>query len=167
MFCVGKGEQEQVKPQRVAKSSKTSITDKWKMFDLLTRILHRSQKGKDSELTKYVQEAEDFWTLMVLEEHEHEQHCIINMRSMQDACITWLDELLLILEGTEKLKAPDDVQDAPPKRESLGYKLDENYFSDILGFVTNACTPILIHLHIHAYYLANAYKRTQKLAYAY
>ena len=167
MFCVGKGEQEQVKLQRVAKSSKSSITDKWKMFDLLTRILHRSQKGKDSELTKYVQEAEDFWTLMVLKEHEHEQHCIINMRSMQDACKPWIDELLLILEGTEKLKAPDDVQDALPKRESLGYKLDENYFSDILGFVTNACTPILIHLHIHAYYLANAYKRTQKLAYAY
>ena len=147
--------------------AKSLIADKSKMFDLFTRILDRSQKARDSELMKYVQEAQDFWTIMVLKEHEHEQHCIINMRSMQDACKTWLDELLLILEGREKLKASDDVQDPQPKRESLGYKLDENYFSDILGFVTNACTPIFIHLQIHADCLANAYKRTQKLSYAY
>ena len=104
---------------------------------------------------------------MMLVEPEHDQICINNIHNMKDTCLNVLDELLLILEGREKLKAPDDVQDPQPKRESLGYKLDENYFSDILGFVTNACTPIFIHLQIHADCLANAYKRTQKLSYAY
>ena len=155
---------EKVILQRMPKSL---IADKLKMFALFTRILDRSHKVNDSELIKDVQEATDFWTLVMLEEHARDQICINNMHDMQDVCQTWLDELLLILEGREKLKAPDDVQDPQPKRESLGYKLDENYFSDILGFVTNACTPIFIHLHIHADCRANAYKRTQKLSYAY
>jgi hypothetical protein len=96
MVCGEQGELEQVKLQRMAKSL---IADKTKMFDLFTRILDRSQKGKDSELIKYVQEATDFWTIMMLEEHEHDQICIHNMIETQDACQNWLSELLLILEG--------------------------------------------------------------------
>ena len=80
------------------------------MFDLFTRMLDRSQKAEDFELTKYVQEATDFWTLMMLEEHHHDQICINKMYDIQDACQTWLDELLFILEGralagaTKKIK---------------------------------------------------------------
>ena len=82
--------------QRIAKSL---IADKIKMFGLFSRILDRSMKAKDSDLITYVQEATDFWTLMMLEEHEHDQICINNSRNMKDACLNVLDELLLILEG--------------------------------------------------------------------
>ena len=82
--------------QRIAKSV---IADKIKMFGLFSRILDRSMKAKDSDLITYVQEATDFWTLMMLEEHEHDQICINNIHNMKDACLTVLDELLLILEG--------------------------------------------------------------------
>jgi hypothetical protein len=94
--CGEQGKLEQVKLQRMAKSL---IADKTKMFDLFTRILDRSQKGKDSELIKYVQEATDFWTLMMLEEHRYDQISMHNMNCMQDACQNWLDELLLILNS--------------------------------------------------------------------
>ena len=149
--------------------AKSLVADRTKMFELFTRILDRSQKAKDSELVKDVHEATDFWTLMMLEDHEHDQICIYNMCNMQDACHVWLDELLFILEGKEKLQQPiesappvppspppptpprpppprpspaapapagldknfaktaEKVQDAPPKRESLGYMLDEDY----------------------------------------
>jgi hypothetical protein len=97
MVCGEQGELEQVKLQRMAKSL---IADKTKMFDLFTRILDRSQKGKDSELIKYVQEATDFWTQMMLEEHQgNNQIFIRKMNDMQDVCSNLLDELLLILEG--------------------------------------------------------------------
>jgi hypothetical protein len=97
MVCGEQGELEQVKLQRMAKSL---IADKTKMFDLFTRILDRSQKGKDSELIKYVQEATDFWTLMMLEEHQDNNQIFIRkMNDMQDVCSNLLDELLLILEG--------------------------------------------------------------------
>ena len=82
--------------QRIAKSV---IADKIKMFGLFSRILDRSMKAKDSDLITYVQEATDFWTLMMLEEHEHDQICINNIHNMKDACLNVLDELLLILEG--------------------------------------------------------------------
>jgi len=95
MFCGEQGKLEQVKLQRMAKSL---IADKTKMFDLFTRMLNRSQKAQDFELTKYAQEATDFWTLMMLEEHHHDQIFINNMYDMQDACKTWLDELMFILE---------------------------------------------------------------------
>ena len=89
--------------------AKSLIADKSKMFDLFTRILDRSQKARDSELMKYVQEATDFWTLMMLEEHEHDQICIHNMNETQDACKTWLDELLLILEARVNAGATEQV----------------------------------------------------------
>ena len=79
--------------------AKSLIADKTKMFDLFTRMLDRSQKGKDSELIKYVQEATDFWTLMMLEEHRYDQICMHNIHCMQDACQNWLDELVLILNS--------------------------------------------------------------------
>ena len=79
--------------------AKSLIADKTKMFDLFTRILDRSQKGKDSELINYVQEATDFWTLMMLEEHRYDQICMHNIHCMQDACQNWLDELVLILNS--------------------------------------------------------------------
>ena len=82
--------------QRIAKSL---IADKIKMFGLFSRILDRSMKAKDSDLITYVQEATDFWTLMMLEEHEHDQICINNIHNMKDTCLNVLDELLLILEG--------------------------------------------------------------------
>ena len=82
--------------QRIAKSV---IADKIKMFGLFSRILDRSMKAKDSDLITYVQEATDFWTLMMLEEHEHDQICINNIHNMKDTCLNVLDELLLILEG--------------------------------------------------------------------
>ena len=79
--------------------AKSLIADKTKMFDLFTRMLDRSQKGKDSELIKYVQEATDFWTIMMLEEHQDSnQNFIRKMSDMQYVCQTLLDELLLILE---------------------------------------------------------------------
>jgi len=89
--------------------AKSLIADKSKMFDLFTRILDRSQKARDSELMKYVQEATDFWTLMMLEEHEHDQICIHNMIETQDACQNWLSELLLILEARVNAGATEQV----------------------------------------------------------
>ena len=91
---------------------KSLVADRTKMFEHFTRILDRSQKAKDSELVKDVHEATDFWTLMMLEDHEHDQICIYNTYNMQDACHVWLDELLLILEGKEKL--PQPIESAPP-----------------------------------------------------
>ena len=85
-----------MKLQRIAKSV---IADKIKMFGLFSRILDRSMKAKDADLITYVQEATDFWTLMMLEEHEHDQICINNIHNMKDTCLNVLDELLLILEG--------------------------------------------------------------------
>ena len=108
MVCGEQGELEQVKLQRMAKSL---IADKTKMFDLFTRILDRSQKARDSELMKYVQEATDFWTLMMLEEHHHDQICINKMYDMQDACQTWLDELLFILEGRAHAGATKEIKE--------------------------------------------------------
>ena len=55
---------------------------KTKMFNLFTRIFDHSQKTKDSELTKYVQETTDCWSLMMLEEHQHTQIFIHNMHDM-------------------------------------------------------------------------------------
>jgi len=104
MFCGEQGKLEQVKLQRMAKSL---IADKTKMFDLFTRILDRSQKGKDSELIKNVQEATDFWTQMMLKEHRYDQICMHNIHCMQDACQNWLDELVdelvLILNSLHRI----------------------------------------------------------------
>ena len=100
--------------------AKSLIADKTKMFDLFTRILDRSQKGKDSELIKYVQEATDFWTIMMLEEHQDSnQNFIRKMSDMQYVCQTLLDELLLILEeraicvAREGTYAGADATEAP------------------------------------------------------
>jgi len=89
---------------KLRRKEKSIIADKTKMFDLFTRMLNRSQKAEDFELTKYAQEAADFWTLMMLEEHHHDQIFINNMYDMQDACQTWLDELLFILERRGEIK---------------------------------------------------------------
>jgi hypothetical protein len=91
--------------------TKSLVADRTKMFEHFTRILDRSQKAKDSELVKDVHEATDFWTLMMLEDHEHDQS-IYYMYNMQGACHVWLDELLLILKGKEK--SPQPIESAPP-----------------------------------------------------
>jgi len=41
---------------------------------------------------------------------------------------------------------------------------DDDYLFNILGFVTNACTLIFIHLCIHGYYLASATSVYTKLS---
>ncbi len=96
---------------KLRRKEKSIIADKTKMFDLFTRILDRSQKAEDFELTKYVQEATDFWTLMMLEEHHNDQICINRMYDMQDACQTWLDELLFILEGRAHAGATKQIKE--------------------------------------------------------
>jgi hypothetical protein len=96
---------------KLRRKEKSIIADKTKMFDLFTRMLNRSQKAEDFELTKYAQEAADFWTLMMLEEHHHDQIFINNMYDMQDACQTWLDELLFILEGRAHAGATKEIKE--------------------------------------------------------
>jgi len=98
---------EKVILQRMPKSL---IADKLKMFALFTRILNRSHKVNDSELNKDVREATDFWTQVMLEEHERDQNFINNMHDMQDVCQTFLDELLSILDGFgKKCQEQDDM----------------------------------------------------------
>ena len=111
---------------KLRRKEKSIIADKMKMFDLFTRMLNRSQKAQDFELTKYAQEATDFWTLMMLEEHHHDQIFINNMYDMQDACQTWLDELLFILERRahageiKKLKASGANQELRKQVRATG-----------------------------------------------
>ena len=113
--------------QRIAKSL---ITKKINMFDLFTRILDHSKKSKDSELTKYVQEATDFWTLLMLEEHGHDQMFINNLHDMQDVCQTWLDELLLILEGRVHAEATEEIGTLIAKLSTLEKQLKEMHEED-------------------------------------
>jgi hypothetical protein len=111
---------------KLRRKEKSIIADKTKMFDLFTRMLNRSQKAEDFELTKYAQEAADFWTLMMLEEHHHDQIFINNMYDMQDACQTWLDVLLFILERRahageiKKLKASGANQELRKQVRATG-----------------------------------------------
>jgi hypothetical protein len=116
-----------VKLQRMAKSQ---IADKTMMFDHFTRILDRSQKAEDSELIKYVKEATDFWTLVTLEEYKHNQICIHNMHDMQDVCHTWLDELLLILEGRVHADATEEIETLIAKLSTLEKQLKEMHEED-------------------------------------
>ena len=131
---------EKVILQRMPKSL---IADKLKMFALFTRILDRSHKVNDSELIKDVQEATDFWTLVMLEEHARDQICINNMHDMQDVCQTWLDELLLILDGLgKKCQEQDDMI------KQLREELASNQVN--LLTITRYWVPkILLSLHAH------------------
>jgi hypothetical protein len=110
--------------------AKSQIADKTMMFDHFTRILDRSQKADDSELIKYVKEATDFWTLVTLEEYKHNQICIHNMHDMQDVCHTWLDELLLILEGRVHADATEEIETLIAKLSSLEKQLKEMHEED-------------------------------------
>jgi vacuolar-type H+-ATPase subunit I/STV1 len=115
---------------KLRRKEKSIIADKTKMFDLFTRMLNRSQKAEDFELTKYAQEAADFWTLMMLEEHHNDQICINRMYDMQDACQTWLDELLLILEGRVHADAPEEIETLIAKLSTLEKQLKEMHEED-------------------------------------
>jgi hypothetical protein len=120
-----------VKLHRIAKSL---IADKIKMFGLFSRILDRSMTAKDSELITYVQEATDFWTRMMLEEHEHDQICINNIHNMKNACQTWFDELLLILEG----RVHETLEILKTQQSTLKVLVSEDYaiFDNNLKFQT-------------------------------
>jgi len=92
--------------------------------------------AKDSELTKYVQEAIDFWTRMMLEEHEHDQICINNIHNMKNACQTWFDELLLILEG--RVHETKEIEILKTQLSTLEVLVSEDYaiFDNNLKFQT-------------------------------
>jgi len=97
------GETETVKLQRMARDL---IADKKKLFDLFTHMLDRGRKDKDAELIKYVEEATELWTAMMLEEHDQDEKCVENVHGMQDVCDAWLEELLSILKVAELESSP-------------------------------------------------------------
>lgn len=76
-----------------------AVADKRKLFELFARTLERGKNAKDAEMMKYLEEAIKLWTQMMMEEHEQDVRCEVNVSKMQKSCDSWLAELLVILSG--------------------------------------------------------------------
>ena len=76
-----------------------AVADKRKLFDLFTKTLERGKNAKDAEMIKHLEEANKLWTQMMMEEHEQDVRCEVNVGKMQKSCDAWLAELLVILSG--------------------------------------------------------------------
>lgn len=90
------GATEIVKLKRVKAET---LLDARKLTELFLHVMERGKKDRDSELVKTVEEAQEFWEKMMMEQFEHDEICIENMHEMQRECDVWLEELLSILRA--------------------------------------------------------------------
>jgi hypothetical protein len=90
------GPTEIVKLKRVKTET---LTDARKLTELFLHVMERAKKDRDGELVQTVEEAQEFWEKMMMEQFEHDETCIENMHEMQRECVAWLEELRLILRA--------------------------------------------------------------------
>ena len=95
----------------VRRVSVESIVDQRAMFDLLTRIMNRLKKDKDTEGVGLQEKVIELWNSMTEEAMEQDEACIKNIHKMQLQCDAWLDELYAELESKD---ASFSVSSFPP-----------------------------------------------------
>jgi hypothetical protein len=95
---------EEVQLRRMANSK---LAHKRDMFDFFTNLSNRAKMDKDEVAAGYVQKSFDLWTEEMLEQTEHDDRVKNDLHKMQDACSTWFQELLQILEGLGSSGAGD------------------------------------------------------------
>ena len=123
--------------------SNSTVADKRKLFELLTKVLDKGKKDKHFELVKMQEEALELWSRMIMEEHDKDMKSELNVSQIQKSCNAWLEELLVLLsngdvalwtsEGTIK-KAncqqlihtvlPSDAEDIDELRSKLAVALE-------------------------------------------
>jgi hypothetical protein len=92
--------------------SSESIADNRAMFDLLTKVMNRLRKDRDTEGVTLQEKAITLWTKMAEEGMEQDQACLNNIHKMQSQCDAWLDELYAELEA--KGASPSAASSFPP-----------------------------------------------------
>jgi hypothetical protein len=91
----------QVQDVPVRRVSVDSIVDQRAMFDLLTRIMNRLKKDKDTEGVGLQVKVIELWNSTTEEAMEQDEACIKNIHKMQLQCDAWLDELYAELESKD------------------------------------------------------------------
>lgn len=86
------------------------IADKRKMFQLFAHLHTRAGKGRDSEAEKYITEASELWTGMMLEEIQHDSLWSENVLTVQKQCTLWLHECYLSLIKVETGQMRNSLQ---------------------------------------------------------
>jgi len=83
-----------------------ALSSALQIYDLFTKVLDRLKQDKDAQGVRYIEEAVELWTSMMIEEHEHDDWCLQNIHSMQEECDAWLVELQSELDAKDSSEAP-------------------------------------------------------------